>query len=129
MKMTKAQEDFLGICWKMKVVNIIPQAAKLGIPEDEVRKYLETKGLTIDQGVFVFQGKVVKKEKAMGKRQYGQNPENVYPTTKDKCGCVRIRGEHVIDFCQRHALNEVIHAIKGLGTCISDVANEIGKNG
>jgi len=56
MKMTKAQEDFLGLCWKMKVVNIIPQAAKLGIPEAEVRKYLATKGMAIEQGGFVFQG-------------------------------------------------------------------------
>jgi hypothetical protein len=56
MKMTKAQEDFLGICWKMKVINIMPQAAKLGIPEAEVRKYLGKMGLTIDQGGFVFQG-------------------------------------------------------------------------
>lgn len=57
MKLTKEQEDFLGICWKMKVRNIVPQAAKLGIPEAEVRKYLAKKGLSIDGGGFVFQGK------------------------------------------------------------------------
>lgn len=57
MKLTKAQEDFLNICWKMKVVNIVPQAAKLGIPEAYVREYLGKRGLAIDQGGFVFQGK------------------------------------------------------------------------
>jgi gas vesicle protein len=55
MNLTKAQTDFLNICWKMKVVNIIPQAAKLGIPEAEVRKYLTEKGLAIEQDGFVFQ--------------------------------------------------------------------------
>lgn len=55
MKLTKEQEDFLGICWKMKVGKIVPQAAKLGIPEAEVRSYLATKGLSIDRGHFVFQ--------------------------------------------------------------------------
>lgn len=130
--LTKAQEDFLGICWKLKVVNIIPQAAKLGIPEAEARKYLGTKGLTIEDGGFVFQGtKVDRKveDKVMDRNQYGQNPEHLYPTTKDKCGCVRIRGEHVIDFCQRHALNEIIHAIKGLSGSLSDIASEIEKKG
>lgn len=69
MKMTKAQEDFLGICWNMKVVNIIPQAAKLGIPEDEVRKYLATKGLTIEEGGFVFQGTKLEPEEGRVKAE------------------------------------------------------------
>lgn len=124
-KLSKQQEDFLKICWSMKVVNIVPQAAKLGIPEAEVRKYLATKGLAIDQGGFVFQGKAkdqperkkgMIKEKGMAKKtqQYGLKPESPYPTSTDKCGCVRIVNEHVIDFCSRHALNEIIYALKSL---------------
>jgi hypothetical protein len=60
MKLTKAQEDFLNICWSMKVRNIVPQAAKLGIPEAYVREYLAQRGLSIDDSGFVFQGKTAK---------------------------------------------------------------------
>lgn len=65
MILSKAQEDFLNICWKIKVVNIMPQAAKLGIPEAEVRKYVAAKGLTIEDGGFVFEGSRKGKEEGM----------------------------------------------------------------
>lgn len=53
--------------------------------------------------------------------QYGLKASHPYPTSKDKCGCIRIVDEHVIDFCPRHALNEIIHALKDVSSSIAHV--------
>lgn len=58
----------------------------------------------------------------MSKHQYGLKASHPYPTEKDECGCVRIVMEkkdgHVIDYCQRHVLNEILHALRGISSSI-----------
>lgn len=60
----------------------------------------------------------------MANQQYGLNPKNPYPTSKDKCGCIRIVNAHVVDYCQRHALNEIIHALKAVSVEVLDLKEE-----
>lgn len=57
-------------------------------------------------------------------KQYGLE-RTAYPTSKDECGCIRIVNEYVVDWCQRHALNEIIHAIKELSSSVCEVAAKI----
>lgn len=58
MKLTQGQKEFLQRCLSLEVVNVIPQATKLRIPEMELRKYLRRKKLLLSpDGFFVMERK------------------------------------------------------------------------
>lgn len=67
----------------------------------------------------------------MARYQYGLKPESPYPTKKEKCGCVRICPPDdgpVIDYCQRHILNEIKHVLNGLGGVIGDALENLSED-
>lgn len=57
MKLTKEEEAFLDLCLRLRIVNPVPTAVKLGFPEAEVREYFRKRSFEVSpEGWLVLKG-------------------------------------------------------------------------